>query len=168
MHQVWAVDQRLMILNWTSLSDNIRSQAPHYAPAMDSSVMTSGNNELGVMHHHSLEHSSNLLCFRYIVSSEEQSEVHVNSLVKFPFWEELYFYIIKTFWLEWLWFRRLYRMPLIFHYYLSTTLNYEREGIDHSSVCESTWNITLCSRSTFQFRDYPCLLSCVAIFSPYW
>lgn len=59
-----------MILNWTSLSGNISSGAPHYTPGLDSSVITSRNNELEAMHYHALEHSSHLLCFRYIVSTE--------------------------------------------------------------------------------------------------
>lgn len=59
-----------MILNWASLSDNIRSRAPHYTPGLDSNVITSENNELEDMHYHALEHSGNLLCFRCIVSSE--------------------------------------------------------------------------------------------------
>lgn len=59
-----------MILNWTSLSGNISSGAPHYTPGLDSSVITSRNNELEAMHSHALEHSSHLLCFRYIVSTE--------------------------------------------------------------------------------------------------
>lgn len=74
-----------MILNWTSLSDNTESRAPHYTPGSDSNVITSGNNEPGGKHHHALEHSSKSLGFRCIVSSEVLSEVHINSLVQVPF-----------------------------------------------------------------------------------
>ena len=43
-----------MILNWASLSDNIRPRAPRYAPGLDSNAVTSGNNELEDMHYHAL------------------------------------------------------------------------------------------------------------------
>lgn len=74
-----------MILNLTSLSDNTRSGAPHYAPGSDSNVITSGNNEPGGKHRHALEHCSKSLGFRRTVSSEVLSEMHINSLVQFPF-----------------------------------------------------------------------------------
>lgn len=80
-----------MILNWTSLSDNTSSRAPHYSPGLDSNGITSGNNEREGKHSHALEHASNLLCFRGIVSSEELSEVHVNNSSNSHFENELYF-----------------------------------------------------------------------------
>lgn len=148
-----------MIFNWTSLSYNIISQAPHYALGLDSSVITSRNNELEVMHYHALKPSSNLLLSRYIVSSVVQSEVHINSLVRFSFWKEpFYIYIMTSFWLGPLQVKTLSWILLIFHYYLLPTLSHEKQGyLVPAWLVQSAWNTVCFSCIAFKFRNCPVL-----------
>lgn len=74
-----------MIFNWILLSDNISFGVFCYILGLGSNVLISRNNELEVMYYYVQGYFSCLLCFRFIVFIEVQSEVYINILVKFQF-----------------------------------------------------------------------------------